>query len=302
MRRTICILTLIILTTGHAFGQSGQSSFEFLLIGPGSRASAMGEAFSAVGGDAGAPYFNPAAAALTAGTEFSLMYVSYLSDASMEHFNVLTQAKRFHFGFGFYYGKVGDFQGRDMIPTDEPITKFDEHNFALLLTGAMQASERISFGASLKTAYEKIDQSSASAFGVDLGICYKVRTKVNFATALRNLGTRPKFESVKFNLPRELRFGLAYKSDSGTEPAGIILSADYIITEWGNREGKLNLGGEYTYQRLITLRMGYGFGYDSRGFAIGGGINYRNYFFDYAFVPGRNNLSDTHRYTLRIRI
>ncbi len=303
MKRIISFLIVVILAlSGQVIAQSGESSFDFLLIGPGSRAAAMGEAYTAISGDAGAPYFNPASAALMDGTEFSLMHVKYLTDVTMEHFSVIAHSKRFHYGLGLYYGKVANIERRDVVPTDQPLGTFDEHNFTASFLWALPLNDRLAIGNTIKWAYEKIDINSASALGLDFGAFYTLRPEIALGVSVRNLGTQPKFDSVSFDLPRELRIGASYRMLPETKLAGLILSSDFIVTKWGNKKSKLNIGGEYTYQDLISLRMGYGFGYDSRNFSLGGGITYTNYYFEYAFVPSNNNLNDTHRFTLRIRM
>jgi hypothetical protein len=303
MKKLLCITFIIAYAfVGDLWAQSGNSSFDFMLIGLGSRASAMGEAVTAVSGDAGAPYFNPASAALLSGTEFSFMHVAYLTDVTMDHFSVITEAKKFHYGFGMYYGKVADFERRDLTPTDQPLGTFDEHNFTASVLWALQVSERISIGNAIKVAYEKIDRSSASALGLDLGISYAIKPRITFGASIRNLGTKPKFEQKKYDLPRELRLGLSYRTQPGTKLGGLVLASDFVQTKWGDKKSKLNLGGEYTYQNLFAFRLGYGIGYDSRNISLGGGIAYKSYFFDYAFVPAKNNLSDTHRFTFRVKI
>jgi hypothetical protein len=303
MRRFIVISFLLaLMLTAVARGQSGQTSFDFMLIGLGSRAAAMGEAYTAVGGDVGAAYFNPASAGLMKNTEFSLMHVNYLTDVTMDHFMVLSHAQRFHYGLGLYYGTVSDIERRDLIPTDEPLGKFDEHNFAASFIWSLPVSERFYIGNSIKWAYEKLDINSASALGLDFGVYYVLNSNLDFGTSLRNLGTKPKFESTSYDLPLELRFGLAYHLLPRNRVNGLILAADYILPKWGNDKSKLALGFEYSYHNLVALRMGYDFGYDSRNFSIGGGIAYTNYYFDYAFVPSKNNFNDTHRFTLRIKI
>ena len=113
---------------------------------------------------------------------------------------------------------------------------------------------------------------------------------------------QPKFDSTSFDQPRELRLGASYKMLPDSSLNGLILAADFILPKWGNNNTKLALGAEYTYQNFFALRMGYDFGYDSRNFSLGGGIAYTDYYFDYAFVPAQNNLNDTHRFTLRIKI
>ncbi|HBZ00204.1 MAG TPA: hypothetical protein DEO84_02680 [candidate division Zixibacteria bacterium] len=302
MRNSVCLsIILLFAIYTPALAQSGESSFEFLLIGPGSRAAAMGEASTAISGDVGAPYFNPASAGFLDDTEFSFMHISYLTDVTLDHFSLVTHSNKFRYGMGLYYGKVANIQRRDLVPTEEPLGTFDEHNFTASFFWAIQATDRFAFGNAIKWAYEKLDISSASAVGLDLGAFYKIKPQIYLGASVRNIGTKPKFETSSFDLPRELRLGISYKTFPGTTTGGLILAADYVAANWGNKSSKLNIGSEYTYQNLFAIRMGYDFGYDSRNFSIGGGLAYKSYFFDYAFVPSKHNLSDTHRFTFRIK-
>jgi hypothetical protein len=274
----------------------------FMLIGSGSRAAAMGEACTAVSGDAGAPYFNPASAAVMQSTEFSLMHVSYLTDAAMEHFSVLARSGKSRIGLALYLGQTSDFERRGDTPTDDPLGTFDEHNFVASILWAAPVSERLSIGLSPKWAYQKLDLESASALAIDLGAFCTLRPQIALGVSVRNLGTKPKFVEKPFDLPRELRLGASYRPMPESQFRGWLLSGDFILPHWGDKGGKFKFGTEYTYQNLFSLRAGYDINYDSRGFSIGGGLAYTNYFFDYAYVPSKNNLSDVHRLTLRIRI
>lgn len=303
MKKAISLALLMCLFSSLALAQSDESSsFQFMLIGAGSRAASLGEAYTAVSGDAGAPYFNPSSAALMNGTELSFMYVKYLTDVSMEHFTFLSRSGNFHFGFGFYYGQTSDIQRRNDIPGDNPLGTFDEHNFVASFIWAVPISQRLAFGNSIKWAYEKLDLEDASALAIDLGAFYTLTPEISLGLSTRNLGTRPKFISEAFDLPRELRIGASYRGAPNSTLNGFMFSSDFVLPNWGDKSSKLNLGAEYNYQNLLALRLGYDLGYDSRSFSIGGGLTYRDYYFDYAFIPARHNLSDTNRYTLRIRL
>ena len=83
----LCVIGLVFNTSNAA---TGRSSFEFLLVGSSSRAAAMSEAFTAVEGDVGGWYFNPALAARLSRTEFSLMHLKYIEDVSLERFSMST--------------------------------------------------------------------------------------------------------------------------------------------------------------------------------------------------------------------
>lgn len=287
---------------GVSHADVGESSFEFMLLGVGARASAMGEAFTAVSGDAGAPFFNPASAAMMNGTEFSFAHISYLEDVSIEQFSLLTRYRSIRYGLSLNIGAVADIERRGNSPTDEPLGTFDEHNVTASFFIAVPVTEKISIGNSAKIAYEKLDLEDATALALDIGVFYTIAPEIAIGGSIRNLGTKPKFVSESFDLPREYRLGASYRTSENSRYEGILLSADLFKPEWGNKSSKFNVGGEYNYQNIVFLRAGYYFGYDSRSISVGGGLAYQNYLFDYAYVPGKNNLGNTHRFTLRIRL
>jgi hypothetical protein len=294
-------LVAIFVCYNISLAEVGGSSFEFLLVGSGSRASAMGEAFTAVSGDAGAPYFNPASAGVMKGSEISFAHLVYLEDASIEQLSAVTPSGNMRLGINVSVGQVADFERRTG-PTTEPQGTFDEHNFALSAFWAYPISPKWSVGNALKFAYEKLDFGSASAVAADFGVFYTFDPQIAFGASIRNLGTKPKFISESFDLPREFRLGFSYRGAPESALDGVLFAADYILPKWGDGDSRLNFGGEYNYDDIVFFRSGYNVGYDSRSLAAGGGLAYRIYFIDYAYVIFRNNLSNTHRITMRVRL
>jgi len=292
----------ILFLPSKLFAQSAETSFEFMLIGSSSRSAAMAEAFTAVGGDAGSPFYNPATLGLGKGTEFSFMHLSYLNDVTQEAFNLRAGPSGYRSGLGIYYGTTGDIERRADNPTDEPLGTFDEHNFTASYMWAIPVGDKITIGNAIKWAYQKIDIDDASALALDFGGTYSPNANITLGASFRNLGTKPKFIEQSFDLPREFRVGAAYEFRDQTSLSGLLTAADLVLPQWGDKEIKINLGGEYLYQNLVVIRSGYGAGYESKGFAAGAGIIYQNYFFDYAFTPAKHNLSDMHRFTLRVKL
>lgn len=295
------VIIAVLLLYCSSFAAVGSSSFEFLLVGASSRASAMGEAFTAVSGDVGAPYFNPASAGVMKGKEVSLAHIVYLENASIEQIAGITRSGNFRIGLNMHVGQVPNFERRSDVPTTEPLGTFSEHNFAFTAFWAYPVSPRISVGNALKFAYEKLDYGNATALGADFGVFYTFDPQIAFGASVRNLGTKPKFVEKSYDLPRELRLGFSYRGAPETSLDGLLFAADYILPKWDNGKSKLNFGIEYNYDDFVFVRSGYNLGYDSRSFAVGGGLAYRNYYIDYAYVVFRHNLSNTSRITFRIR-
>jgi len=301
MKKTILFIFPLLLAGFNAcFAVVGQNAFEFMLIGAGSRASAMGEAFTAVSGDVGAPFFNPASAGVISGREVSFTHIAYMKDVTIEQFSFLVRRSEFRFGGALNVGRVANIERRGTTPSGEPLGFFDEHDVTAGVFWGLPVTEKLSIGNSVKFAYEKLDLQDASALAIDLGSFYNLTREVALGASLRNLGTRPKFIDESYELPREIRIGASYRR--GEDFPYIIVSADYVKPEWGDKSSKFNVGGEYNYQNMAFLRAGGYFGYDSRSISLGAGMAYRNYYFDYSFVPLKNNLGNTHRFTLRIRL
>jgi hypothetical protein len=230
--------------------------------------------------------------------EVSFAHIAYFEDVTIEQFSIISRAGRFGIGGSLNIGRVADIERRGQTPSGEPLGLFDEHHFTAAFFWAIPATERLAVGNSVKFAYEKLDLEDASAFAVDFGVLYHVALGVTLGASLRNLGTQPKFVAHSFELPREIRLGIAYGADRYLP--GMTLSADYIKPEWGDKSSKFNLGAEYNHLDLAYLRAGGDFGYDSRSVSFGGGLVYQMFYFDYAYVPFKNNLGNTHRFTLRI--
>ena len=285
-----------------AFGALGDNSFEFLLIGSGARASAMAEAFTAVSGDAGAPFYNPASAGVMHGSEISFAHAEYLKDATLEHVSAFTEYNKSTFGMNLTVGSVTDIERRGDYPSSDPLGTFDEHNFTFSGFWGRSFTSDFSLGLACKLAYQKLDIQSARAIAFDLGGFYTYSKEISFGAVLRNLGTKPKFTDRAFDSPREFRAGVSYRVVNDEKLNSFIVSADLVFPSWGDEKVKYNFGGEYSYKNIVFGRAGYHGGWYSRSATFGGGLAYQRYIFDYAFVPIKNDLSNTHRITFRIRL
>ncbi|MFH1319503.1 MAG: PorV/PorQ family protein, partial [Bacteroidota bacterium] len=94
----IPFIALLILATTFtsAFCESGGTkSAEFLKIGIGARAVAMGEAFTAVSGDADCMAWNPAGLATLKGTHIRAMHNQWFQDISLDYFGIAHSLNKF---------------------------------------------------------------------------------------------------------------------------------------------------------------------------------------------------------------
>lgn len=288
------LLILFSVAPNTVIASAGKSSFAFLRIGSGSRPTALAEAVTASGDDITSTFYNPALLQSFSGKRQAVfMYNSYFNDVSQNYLGLASKGDNFAIGGYLALGKVANFERRDYVPTTTPLGNFDENNFIGALILSYRFS-RVDAGIAFKYAYEKIDYSSASAVMFDAGVRTPLNDEVTIGGAIKNIGTRPKFENISYSLPQEYRLGLSYRPTLFYN--SVELMADMVF--YSDIDSKYNFGAEYKHKQYFALRAGYGAGYDSRGLSIGGGLFYRTFRFDYAFVSYKNDLGNAHRFTV----
>ncbi len=175
-----------------------------------------------------------------------------------------------------------------------------------------------------------------STFAVDMGALYRVPGKpVNLAIVLQNIG--PDIGLVDENqsdpLPRTLRLGAAVQIVNKPQHSlvaafdgdKVLLSNKIQDCEDADNDGKCdsdgravptvdqswldrnnilwNIGGEYTYNNLVSIRAGYI--YDDPGeikdMTYGLGVTYKAVSFDYASIPQFEELDRVSKFSLSAR-
>jgi len=290
-------IVLVILLSSAASGASipdkaGTSGLSFLKLGIGARPTGMGEAFTAISGDIFSLYWNPAGVARHTGTEFAFMHNQWFQDVSLEYAAFCFGYKKNVFGLSLTLSQVANLERREG-PTENPISYFDEHDMSLGFSWARKINDKLDLGISTKFLYEKIDFSSATGLGFDLGGIYRLRSNIQIGGAILNLGSKIKFEQESFNLPARYKIGAAYLGHEKYFNGDFILSMDLVKPN--DNDLKVHLGGEYTYKEKFTLRSGYQIGYDDRNISLGLGLKIKKYAIDYAFVPFSSDLGNSHR-------
>lgn len=263
---------------------------DFLTNGVGSRATALGESYVALGEDIFSSYWNPAGLAKIKKAEFGFMH-------SVVPINILLE----FVSFGYPLKKVGFFglSGFFHIPESVPLTDNTGQvigevkwlNYVLTLSYARRIYKSFSFGLNLKMVEMRESDpifggTKGTAYAGDLGILYETPVKdLDFGFALLNYGNKLQMEgeTKKDDLPRTVRMGLAYKLAFG-KIGQLILSVDQNKVR-GDR-WRIGAGSEVNLLEIIFLRFGY---YDKRGnlygTTYGVGFRLKNYEFDYTNLP-----------------
>ena len=288
---------MMVLPTAAFAADPGESGLLFLRFGLGARASAMGEAYSAVGEDASSVFWNPGAMPAVLGTHLTLVHNEYFQSLRFEQAAITHETKWGTFGFMFTGLYMDDMPRYDDTGSSSPLGQFGAYDVAVGVAYGRYIVPNVSVGISIKPVYERIDELSVSALAFDAGIYHVSRIKgVKLAATVANLGAPVKYQEQEFALPRYARLGASYEREVPRIDGRVLFTFDAMFpNDDGVRE---HIGGEYSYKRMVALRAGYKIGYDSQGATFGLGVVYHDIGLDYAFLAVSNDLGDSHRFGL----
>jgi len=288
------ILILLTLTVFHTTS-SGQvrkddiSGFSTLLVSPSARHAAMGESVGASGRDLFTLYSNPAGILNIPYLTVGAAHNEWIADFRSEYVGLVYHPSNFAIGFSINYGTVDDIERRTG-PTDEPEGYFDLNDLVAGVTIARNLSEKLKLGLTSKIVYEKLDVYSSTGVAFDFGMQYMLMPEFMLGASFSNLGSSMKLDDEEFDLPRILRAGGSYRIKD------FLISGDVVYPT--DDDPHLHIGGEYSLSQIFFLRSGFQSGYDEKALAFGLGFEQKGFNIDYAYVPFKSDLGDTHRISL----
>lgn len=280
-------------------GKGGQAA-AFLRNDVGTRAGGMGDAFVAVADDASALHYNPGGLYQVDHLIVGLMYSAMSLDRS--HYRasaIYTEEDVASFGVMFTGFGVSDIDGRD--PEGEHTSFFDDSEWALTLGAARHVSSFAGVGASFKYFKHSLADNEATAIGFDLGVharwMLKSETlrKVRLGFAVSNLGSELEWDtesSRKEDVPVTLRGGGS--ADFALGEVELLLAVDGVQTT--DESFAFHAGAEAWVVQELGLRAGL----DDDEVTFGASVRYRQFQFDYAYLPDKLEEGATSRLGLQI--
>ncbi|OIO76269.1 MAG: hypothetical protein AUJ85_00910 [Elusimicrobia bacterium CG1_02_37_114] len=295
IKKLFCLLVIGGLSTTVYAGGVGTTGAQFLKIGPSARSLGMAGAFSAVADATDSTYYNPAGLVNVNRMEVSATYLQYFQDVS---YGFISGAKplgeKAAVGAAITYLSVASIEKR-AGDTAIPDSTFGAMDQALTISYARkEVIKKLAVGGNIKLLSQSIDTKSASSFAIDVGGLYSLKDNLSLALNVQNIGSGVKFDKETDPLPMNLKLGVAYRPNDKLLVAGDI---DQYVTD---QILYVAIGAEYQIIKILTLRAGYKYGYDtSLGtvFSIGLGVNLSDFGLDYAFVP-MGDLGSTSRITI----
>ena len=305
--------------------RAGTSVFTFLNIGVSARAVGMGESVVALNQDAASVYYNPATIAQLQDTEISMTQIKWPADINYDYFSFTHRFFKKHY-IGF---NAGILHMDPMVETTEfhpdgtgNYFTFQDRFFGM--TYGAKMTDRFSFGLTLKYVSEDMAEYGMNALLLDMGTFYWTGYRsLRFCASLSNFGetVAPKgnykkrildqssgseineltsFE--KFSPPTQFRVGAALDPlDSDLQRLTVSMqlnhpvdNAEYIVS-----------GLEYSYSKILFLRVGHKFNKHEEDLTFGIGIIVPagpvNVSVDYGYA-NFHHLSDPQRFSIGLTL
>lgn len=297
--------SLLIVSVASASQTSGTTSFSFLNLPVGARATGMGQAFTSVPNDVQALPYNPASLASLLASQMSFQHLSYVEDTVQEAvmYGKAGRDEGMSWGLSVNYLRVDNITRTVAtdLPTGEGYREtgaLSTYDMAMGLSAAGPVSDDIKVGATVKLLRESLADASSNAGAIDVGVLYRLMDEHswNVGGSLSNFGFASKFADAAVKLPYTFRGGI-----SGQPFSQWLLAADYVKRI--DTEGELDIGAEVTPKKFFSIRLGYRYALtrnDYGGFAdfsAGIGLRHKTISLDYAFIP-LGDLGTTHRISI----
>jgi hypothetical protein len=333
MKKYIIILLALIVSTGGMFAQENtklaQTGMKFLSVSNDAGISGLGDASTSLElNNSSAMFFNPAGmarqeqtATISVGQTQWIADINYLYGSAA--FN-LFDGKYGVFGFTFTSVDYGDiyetiFGGSTEGDSYIDIGTFSPTAISAGIGYAIALSDKFSVGGNIKYVeqdlgdhiYEvsngqyKSKNYSADVMAFDFGVIYLTGFKsLKLGIGVRNFSEETEFIDESFQLPLTFKMGLSMNMfdllANKPEDQDLLLSVD-----WGHpRDNKeqVNVGVQYTFMDLISLRAGYIAPTDEQGINAGIGLKHSvggvNYGIDYAYTDF-GIFDSIHRFTIK---
>lgn len=293
--------------------RAGISTAQFLKIGVGGRATAMGDAFVAVANDASALYWNPAGLVQFQENQIIFSHNSWVVDINHEFLGAVYHLDETN-SFGI---SVTALTMQDMKVTTEfaPFGTgeyFGFSDFGIGITYSRKMTDQFSFGGTLRYIEETLDKLKMRGIMIDLGTYYWTGLgSTRFAVAVSNFGNqlapdgevvlvgkRNKSDWQSFSPPTMFRIGFAFEPIENEEHK---LTASFQLNHPNDNSENVVSGLEYSWNRMLYLRGGYKLNVDEQTFSFGAGINFpisfANFNLDYAYSQFER-LGSAHRFSI----
>lgn len=293
--------------------RAGISTAQFLKIGVGGRATAMGDAFIAVANDVSSIYWNPAGLILSEKNEIIFSHNSWIVDINHNFFAA---------GYKISDNDAVGISLTSLDMEDMPVTTevnpfgtgeyFSFGDLAMSATYSRRMTTQFSFGATIRYFEETLDKLKMRGVLIDLGTYYWTGLgSTRFAVTITNFGNelapageiilyggRKQSKWQSFSPPTMFRIGFAFEPYE-TEDNRITTSIQ--LNHPNDNSENIATGIEYSWNKMFYLRGGYKFNVEEQDFSLGTGfrmdLDISRLTLDYSYV-NFERLGASHRFSI----
>lgn len=293
--------------------RAGISTAQFLKIGVGGRASAMGDAFVAVANDVSALYWNPAGLSQFSENQIIFSHNEWVVDVNHDFIGGV-----YHLDDANTFGVAVTSLSMDEMKVTTEYAPFGTGEYfgfsdiAMALSYSRKMTEQFSFGGTVRYIEETLDVLKMRGLMIDLGTYYWTGLgTTRFAVAVTNfgndlapdgevvlIGNRRKSEWQSFSPPTMFRIGFAFEPYENEEHR---VTTSIQLNHPNDNSENISLGVEYVWNKMFFARGGYKFNVEEQNYTFGAGINvpvsFANVSVDYAFA-NFSRLGSAHRFSI----
>jgi hypothetical protein len=333
MKKAIFVVFFLFSSFSYIYSQTVIAKYagEFLAIGVGGRALAMGSAQVAVANDVTAGYWNPAGLAMLNYPQVALMHEEHFG--SLVNYNyagvAIPYGKDMSFGLTIIRSSIDgipdtrnalyDANGDGVlnINTDRldnsKITEFNNTDWAFYLTFAKKQQDNFYWGANVKIIRRNIAEFNATGIGFDVGAIYIPTENFFLGANIQDVTTTLVAWSTGTNelISPTLKIGAAYALSIFS---GKLMPALDFDIRFENRKTAstfavgpvsfdVHSGFEYKFKNIFAIRAGYN---EVKEFTLGAGIFLPKLQLDYSYARSSQSnvesLPASHRISLIITL
>ncbi len=306
----LCMLTV----TAPGQQKLAQTGMKFLNVAVDARATSLGEAFTAVEGNAASLFFNPAGMARTTDlANVSLGQVKWIADIKHNYVAASISPSQGEYGvLGIMVQTVdyGDLQGTIRSGNTAGFVDIGTFNPKATMIGvgyARALSDKFAVGGAIKWVHQNLGDGviqvlqsgeyltrndETQVFAFDFGMLYKTGYKsLQFGVVVRNFSKEARYIDEGFQLPLTFKVGVSmnvldFVTDD-KEMHQFMLSIDAEHPR--DYPERVKMGGEYTFMQILSLRAGFVSLADEQKFSYGVGLQKAlgpvGLGVDYAYTP-----------------
>ncbi len=294
----VALVSLVLLSAATA-AMASPPGFAFLEVPAGARAAALGGAYVSLADGAEGAFWNPAALAGVRGTQVAASHVEFIQGLKHDQFALGGQL----FGGGIA-ASLRAMYSQPIEQRDELgnlVGTFGSHDLEFQLGYGWQAGPATRFGLAAQAVRERLANESATTWSGSAGASWQPQSvrSLRFGVSAQHLGPAAHYvidgqSGGPVPLPAALQAGTSWTRTLG-RGLGLTTALDGRATR--GRQAVVGLGGELASDVGVALRLGVREGDDLSNFSAGMGWRHGTFSIDYAWVPSKLDLGDTHRFS-----